>query len=82
MDCFNCKFPDCIRDERADINEQKREWARKNPEKRKAIRRRYYLNHREQEMTYQKNYYSKVKNLPEYKAMKREAQRKYRERVG
>ena len=55
-DCFNCIHPDCIRGENADINEQKAEWRRKNPEKRKAIRRRYYLNHRESELDYLKRY--------------------------
>ena len=80
MDCFNCKFPDCIRHETQDENERKKEWNRKNPEKLRAIRRRYYERHREQEKAYQKAYYEKMKNDPEYRARKLQRQREYKAR--
>jgi hypothetical protein len=75
LDCFNCPYPDCIRPETQDVNEKKREWIRNNPEKRSAIRRRYY----QKEKAYQREYYNKVKDDPEYKAKKREYNRRYRE---
>ena len=60
-DCFNCPFPDCSRDEKADINEQKRRWRQNNPEKYKAIRRRYYLNNLEIEKERRRDYYRRNK---------------------
>ena len=79
-DCFHCKYADCIRDERTDVNEQKKEWIHNNPEKRKAIRQRYYISHAEQEKAYQRALYQKVKDTPEYKARKRLRNKEYKER--
>ena len=79
-DCFHCKFKDCILDEKADVNEQKKEWIHNNPEKRKAIRQRYYTSHAEQEKAYQRALYQKIKDTPEYKARKRLRNKEYKER--
>ena len=80
LDCFNCHYPDCIRPETQDENERVRKWNRDNPDKRRAIRRRYYLKTQDRAKEYQKAYYQKVKDTPEYKQARAEYMRKYRAR--
>lgn len=75
LDCFNCPYPDCIRSE----NQDSIDWQKNNPEKRKAIRRRYYLKNREREKEYQRSYHQEVKDTEEYKAMKQKLNKKYRQ---
>jgi hypothetical protein len=70
--------------ESSDINEQKARWRKDNPEKVKAIRRRYYLKHTDQENAYQIKYYrihkGRLNKLPRDMAKKREYGRRYDER--
>lgn len=80
LDCFNCPYPDCIRPETQDENERSRKWNRDNPDKRRAIRRRYYLKTQDRAKEYQKAYYQKVKDTPEYKQAKAKYMREYRAR--
>ena len=56
-DCFHCKYEDCILDEKADVNKQKAEWRRNNPEKVKTSLRKSYLRHTEKRKAYAKQYY-------------------------
>ncbi len=74
--CLSCPFDDCTRDERQDGSERAKEWARKNPEKRKAIRRKYYFNHIDVEKKRRREWYLKNKDkaLASKKA-KREARK-------
>lgn len=67
--CEFCSFEDCVRDEHQDHNDYNREWNRKQPERRRAIRYRYYLNHKEQEHANSRKKYQRIKDTPEYKAM-------------
>jgi hypothetical protein len=62
-----------------DHNEKKAEWIRNNPDKRKAIRRRYYLNHMQSAKEYQKQY--REKNIEEVRRKDREKKALKRQRA-
>jgi hypothetical protein len=76
--CLKCPLDECVRSLTADNNERKAEWIRKNPERRKAIRRRYYLNHNKEEKDYQRNY--RAANIEEIRRKDRERKARIRER--
>ena len=59
--CLECPLDECVRSLTADVNEQKRLWRQKNPEKYKAIRMRYYHNNLEKERDRRRDYYHRNK---------------------
>lgn len=71
-DCFNCKYDDCIRSERADKAEYNKEWRELNPERFKQAQRRYRSTHKDVVKGCNQRSYDKVKDDPEYKAKSHE----------
>jgi hypothetical protein len=70
--CENCTLPDCVREITEDHNNYQSNWCKNNPDKRRAIRYRYYKSHAEKEHTYNRERYQKIKNTPKCKAKQRE----------
>ena len=55
-DCFNCKFPDCVRDERQYSRDRRMEYYRKNKALESNRRKERYRNNAEKEKAeYNKN---------------------------
>lgn len=72
--CENCPLPDCTKNE---DSERAIKWIKNNPEKRKIIRRRYYLNHRQSEINRTKQY--RAENIEEIRRKDRERKARLRE---
>ena len=76
-DCFNCKFPDCVRNERQDSRDRRMEYYRKNKALESDRRKERYRNNAEKEKAYQKKYYEKHKDEPEFKKKNKENNRRW-----
>ncbi len=77
QNCINCPYPDCIRSDTADTNERIARWRKKNPEKVKVMRRRYYIKHCETEKAYQQSY--RAANIEEIRRKDRARKRAERQ---
>lgn len=80
MDCFHCKHPDCVRDEKQDTNDRVSQWRKSHPDQVKAIRRSQYIKNRDKEIAYHSERYKAVKDTEEYKVSRKLYMREYRAR--
>ena len=60
-DCFNCPYPDCIRDYEQDDRARRKRYYYSRREQESARRKEYYKNHKEQEKANSKRRYERIK---------------------